>query len=249
MTNGKKYPIAEIFCSPQGEGLYTGTLMTFIRFAGCSVGKKIAVPDRQEAALLDPDFGKNVPLPIYTEKCCTYDGREFLCDTDFSTKRVLTTEEILAEVPKGVHHLCLTGGEPLDQPLEEFLSVVEGDTGLMVHIETSGTVDIHKRAWPKYTSSESLARDGGWIWLTVSPKRNVLPDMVFLADEIKLLVDKDFDLDKVPPDVLDHELVFIQPINHEFSLDRTNLDRCLELLKVRPAWRLSTQMHKVWGVR
>ena len=33
MTEGaeKKYPVSEIFTSPQGEGLYAGTLMTFVK--------------------------------------------------------------------------------------------------------------------------------------------------------------------------------------------------------------------------
>lgn len=35
------YEIAELFHSVQGEGVYTGTPMTFIRFTGCSVGKRI----------------------------------------------------------------------------------------------------------------------------------------------------------------------------------------------------------------
>jgi len=35
------YIVAERFKSIQGEGLYAGTPMAFIRFVGCSVGKKV----------------------------------------------------------------------------------------------------------------------------------------------------------------------------------------------------------------
>lgn len=33
----KRYAISEIFCSIQGEGVHTGRLVTFIRFAGCNL--------------------------------------------------------------------------------------------------------------------------------------------------------------------------------------------------------------------
>jgi 7-carboxy-7-deazaguanine synthase len=234
----KKYPISEMFTSPQGEGLWQGTLMRFIRFAGCSVGKKLSPKD--------PFW--NAELPIYTEKCCTYDGREFLCDTDFRTKEVKTMEEILAGVPLGVKHLCLTGGEPLNQPLAHFLQYVADQTAYMVHIETSGTVSLTD-SYPAYCEGDSDPKMDGWLWITVSPKKGVLPEMIGLANEIKLLVDDKFDPDKLPEDVYDHDLVWIQPINAEFTVDRKNLDRCLQLLQEHPKWRLSTQMHKVWAVR
>ncbi len=36
-----KYPLAERFKAPQGEGLFTGTPMAFVRLVGCSVGKGV----------------------------------------------------------------------------------------------------------------------------------------------------------------------------------------------------------------
>lgn len=243
----KKYPIAERFTSPQGEGLYTGTLMHFIRFAGCSVGKKLTEDDRQKFAVriheVAPEF------PVYTEKCCTYDGREFLCDTDFRTKEVLTMKEILDEVPKGVQHLCFTGGEPLNQPLAPFLDFISTKTAYQVHIETSGTVSLTDKVWPSYSEQDSIGRAAGWLWITVSPKRGLLSEMIGLANEIKLLVDDNFDVAKIPEDIKDHELVWIQPINEEFAVNRKHLNKCLELLQEYPNWRLSTQMHKIWNVR
>jgi 7-carboxy-7-deazaguanine synthase len=234
----KKFPISETFDSIQGEGIYTGTRMFFIRFAGCSVGKKFKEEERK-------NFGQ---LSVYQEKCTTYDGREFSCDTDFRTKDVLTSEQLIDRIPKGVEHVCLTGGEPLNQPLAEFIDFLS-DLGFMVHIETSGTVSFTEK-YPNYSEQDSLSNpDGGWLWLTVSPKMGVLDEMIGIADEIKLLVDDHFDVSKIPEDILDHKLVWIQPINTEFSVDRKNLDKCIQLLKEHPSWRLSTQMHKIWNVR
>src|SRR5271170_6427812 len=95
LMSDKKYPVSEIFTSIQGEGVYTGTVMTFIRLAGCSVGKKIAEKDRaivnQKAEHFSQPPGVELKpnhlsvLKPYTEICTLYDGREFLCDTDFRT--------------------------------------------------------------------------------------------------------------------------------------------------------------------
>lgn len=242
----KKFPIAERFTSLQGEGLYTGTLMHFVRFAGCSVGKPIRDPQERE------DFSRAeglYVLPIYREKCTTYDGREFLCDTDFRTKEALTMAEILAGVPKGVERLCFTGGEPLNQPLKEFLSWIGLETKYKVHIETSGTVSLTEM-WPEYCPADSNETNGAsWLWITVSPKTGVLSKMIGLANEIKLLVDENFDIKKVPEDIKDHRLVWVQPINTEFTVNRKNLEKCIQLLHEYPNWRMSTQMHKIWNVR
>ncbi len=124
----QRFPISETFTSPQGEGLWTGTLMKFIRFAGCSVGKKHYVPGN----------------------CHTLDGRAFDCDTNFSRAKFMTVDEILDEC-EGVSHVCLTGGEPLDHNLTDLVD------GLIVrehhvHLETSGTksLQILEGAFPQW---------------------------------------------------------------------------------------------------
>lgn len=249
----KKFPIAERFISPQGEGLYAGTLMYFIRFAGCSVGKKLTDEDRRKWEQKVDHFHskENELLAIYTEKCCTYDGREFLCDTDFRTKEVLTMKELLDGIPKNIDHICLTGGEPMNQPLAELFTFIGEETLYKVHVETSGTVSM-EATWPEYDPADSLKEgddEEGWLWITVSPKKGLLPEMIGLANEIKLLVDENFDVAKIPEDIKDHRLVWLQPINTEFEVDRRNLDWCISLLREHPNWRLSSQMHKTWRVR
>ena len=245
----KKYPVAEIFNSPQGEGQYTGTLMTFIRFAGCSVGKKLTPGLRQGWMNRQSVFAERIEIPIYTEQCCTYDGRPFLCDTDFRTKEVLTVGQIIERIPKGMEHVCLTGGEPLIHDLEPLVTrlkeMFDDDLGVKyhmpcIHVETSGTID-----WPEYDF------DTGYIWLTVSPKFGVLEEMLEFADEVKILVDENFDESKLPA-VMQNSWagnVYIQPINAEFAIDDKNMQRVLELQKKHPSWKISSQMHKIWHVR
>ena len=257
----KKYPIAERFLSVQGEGLYTGAQMYFIRFAGCSVGKKLSNEERASYASKNPQFHEKVAMvqlekrsideliPVYTEKCCTYDGREFLCDTDFRTKETMTMQDIMASIPQGVARICLTGGEPLMHKIGSLLSFIGYSTAYELHIETSGTIDI-KEVWEEYEEEDNDDRAGqNWLWITVSPKFGTKPEMLRLANEIKLLVDDNFSVDKIPKEVLEKSLVWLQPVNNENDIIDRNLQRCLQLQKEHPTWRISTQMHKIWKVR
>ena len=225
-------PIAEIFTSPQGEGVWTGTLMTFIRTAGCCVGRPF--PKERYQGFKSEEGTRVDGFPIYTEMCTTYDGRTFPCDTDYRVKERFTVEQILDEIPDGVEHACISGGEPLIHDLK-YLSYELQRREIMVHIETSGTV------LPKWDLEDE--------WVTVSPKLGILPAMIRRADEVKLLIDGEFVLENVPEFVLRHRIIYIQPINNEFTVDKANLQRCLELQKAHPTWRISTQMHKIWNVR
>jgi 7-carboxy-7-deazaguanine synthase len=110
-----QYPIAERFCAPQGEGLYTGTPMAFIRFVGCSVGKSICTH-------CDTDFDK-----IYSER-----------------GGGLYTETQLAGWVNNYLHICLTGGEPLDRDLYPLASKLFEGNVEKIHVETSGTKPIPK---------------------------------------------------------------------------------------------------------
>ncbi len=200
--------------------------MTFIRLAGCSVGRPRKTENSSEG------------FPDYIETCRTWDGRSFLCDTDFRAREVLSPEQILDNVPEGVERICLTGGEPLNHNLEPLVKHA-AERRLTVHVETSGTVELP--AW----AFDLIPRP----WVTVSPKCGVRPAVVSRANEIKLLVDQQFSLERARALVANHPLVYLQPINAEHELDRANVERCLSLLAQEPRWRMSTQLHKVWRVR
>jgi organic radical activating enzyme len=86
-------------------------------------------------------------------------------------------------------------------------------------------------------------------WITVSPKEGVLTSALARADEIKLLVDARFNLERARALVGNHSLVYLQPVNSEHDLDAANVNRCLSILAEAPRWRISIQLHKVWRVR
>lgn len=237
-TYEHKYPIAEMFCCPQGEGKWAGQLQNFIRLAGCTVGKKF--PKERYQMDITANHVTFPMLPIYTEMCTTYDGRTFECDTDYRSKEKLTAKEIIAKLNPDCKRVCLTGGEPMMHPLLQLIEELQKNN-FEINIETSGTIELAKN-FTKHEQHDD-------IWITCSPKFNVLDEMVTRADEIKMLIDEGWDIKKVPVSILSHPLVYIQPINFENALNNANVKRCLDLQLQYPNWRISIQLHKVLGCR
>lgn len=252
----KRYPVSEIFTSIQGEGVYAGQVQTFIRLAGCSVGKKISFDEKEQVWQKNqPSFGhkpdnKILAIQSYTEVCTLWDDRTFLCDTDFQTKEVLTAGEIIERIPKNIHHVCLTGGEPLMHDLSPLFDVFWYSNEVIekVHIETSGTIHINKIK--SYDQLDSF----DFIWLTVAPKKGVLPQMLAKANEIKILVDEKFDFEKFKQwaydtGILANEHIFFQPVNNEHTINLENLERVKKLVMENPQFKVSLQNHKILNVR
>lgn len=231
----KTYAVSEKFKSLQGEGVYAGTQMAFIRFAGCSVGKTVC----------------------------------HACDTDFEEMHSFRgggkfVVKDLVEWCSGYKHVCLTGGEPLNQDLAP---LVEGfwSPKPMFHIETSGTLLLPK--WlPKRGHPRALR-----YWITVSPKPGWVKEVIQEADEIKIIVpglgvvplQGTLPLARPPldphaglwPTLDDAKLwahdrpVFLQPRNGKFDIDKANLKFCIDACNENPELRLSVQMHKILGVQ
>src|SRR5918994_1927950 len=91
-----KYPVAERFKSIQGEGLYCGTPMAFIRLVGCSVGKDVCHACDAEFERQMPELGGGLYSP-----------------------------EELRDWVGDYRYVCVTGGEPLDRDLRPLLQVLD----------------------------------------------------------------------------------------------------------------------------
>src|SRR6478752_6982673 len=87
-----KYPVAERFFAPQGEGLLTGVPTAFIRLVGCSVGKGVCTACDTEFEQMHHNLGGGL-----------YD------------------ETALSTWARDMHNICITGGEPLDRDLKPLL--------------------------------------------------------------------------------------------------------------------------------
>lgn len=231
-----KYPIAETFYSLQGEGLWTGTPMYFIRLAGCNVGKYETWP-----------LAQSEPFPVVQDKelhmlrekthsvCTTHSGERFLCDTDYHRTEWLEAEDSLGGHP----HVCITGGEPFLHDLTDLIATAHLECS-MVHIETSGTKSIPR-----------AIGYGNAIWITCCPKEGFLIENYDYPDEWKFLAGPAFDPKSVIDflQAFDPRPVFIQPINGVNEPDEIATARVRDIVLQHPQWRLSAQLHKYLKVR
>lgn len=226
MWNEVKFPIAEIFTSIQGEGVYCGTPMTFIRFVGCSVSKKVC-------HFCDTDYDR------------TYEWRGGGHFTITELRERITTD-----------HICITGGEPFDQP--DLWKLIHGLAGRRIHIETSGTKDTTWLVRNTSLSNPSNVRNvtfsdgdafGAWVWLSVCPKPGYDLKNLENADEVKVIVPGLGTGDGWP--TLEDAVAwsktrptFLQPRNKKHEIDHDNFALCMELVLRHPTLRLSPQLHK-----
>jgi 7-carboxy-7-deazaguanine synthase len=218
------YPVAEVFTSIQGEGLYTGAAMTFFRFAGCTVGRPYTAEARTA-----------IGLSVYQERCSNWDGQGFACDTNYRKAEYLSVPQLMERVY--APRVLLTGGEPLMHDLGPLVSALLA-AGLRVHLETSGTI------------AGGILTTYPGMWVTVSPKAGYRAEVLARADEIKVLVDHSFSEERFLHEFgKSLDIVWVQPVNREHEIDRENLARCIALIKRHPRVRLSSQAHKYWKVR
>lgn len=230
-----KIPLAEHFHSIMGEGQWAGTPMHFIRLPGCSVGK----PEVRNLSVMGGEMWEERPILPGGKKawlCRTFNGTPFWCDTDFNKYTEVELSDLLDQTHE--EHICLTGGEPLiHREVVDSLIFHSIRTDKKLHIETSGTIE------PWWSRDE--------CWTTVSPKQGWLLGAVRMADELKLLMDQSFDLKQLDPALLEHPNTYLSPINDvsESPINQTNFQKCMEVLKQMPHWRLSVQLHKYLGLR
>ena len=132
--------------------------------------------------------------------------------------------------------MCITGGEPLDHNLDNLIATLQ-DLGHKVHLETSGTKN------PPGVE---------FNWVACSPKYHMLNIWWRLADEIKFLVDENFDEHRVVKLIKEQEpkgIIYVQPVNHIRDINSDNTQRTLALIQRHPEWRIALQGHKYLGVR
>lgn len=226
------YPVAEIFNSIQGEGEYTGQPMTFIRLAGCNVGKYKQNLDEF------PALGGGEAFSLLKQSVCTdFSGMEFVCDTDYHALLGKKTEKELAA--NTLSHVCISGGEPFMHNLSPLIEELVEEAGHEVHIETSGTKPINIEWMP---------------WITCSPKLGFLPENSEVVNEWKFLVGEITNLGKVEKFLKQHggrvlAPVHIQPVNDLYTIDKVKAKELVGwLCSNQPTWKLSLQLHKLLGV-
>ena len=125
-------------------------------------------------------------------------------------------------------YVVLTGGEPMLQIDDSLIDALHA-RGIEIGVESNGTIAAHP----------------GIDWLCVSPKaRSAVVQRT--GNELKLVWPQPgSDIDAMEHWAFDHHLV--QPMDCADAVGAR--EAAIVLVMDRPKWRLSTQMHKVLGLR
>lgn len=143
-------------------------------------------------------------------------------------------ESLLAEVRKTPTEIVvITGGEPLMHNLDELTFQLQ-QAGLQTNIETSGAHPL----------------SGSWNWICLSPKKfkAPLPEILPLANELKVVVfnKSDFDwAEKYAALVSADCKLYLQP---EWDKAAGITPSIIDYIKAHPQWELSLQIHKYINV-
>ena len=129
--------------------------------------------------------------------------------------------------------VVITGGEPLMHDLNELTQRLRSE-GLQTNIETSGSSPL----------------TGDWDWICLSPKKfkSPLPEILPLANELKIIIfnKSDFDwAEKYAQLVSPSCRLYLQP---EWDKSAQMMPMIVEYIKANPKWELSLQIHKFINV-
>lgn len=215
------YRVNNIYPTVQGEGVMTGVPMVLLRLHGCGVGcpwcdtrETWHVDSANKVSSIEAALGANA-------NWCEASPSELAA--------------YIARNHAGPKWVMVTGGEPADQDLEALVHALH-DAHFKVALETSGTANGH--LWAAFD------------WVCVSPKidmpggKKILREAIESADEIKMVVGKQADIDKLEGlleqcRTKDNVAICLQPVSQ--STKATQL--CLQTVQQR-GWRLSIQTHK-----
>lgn len=159
------------------------------------------------------------------------------CDTQHKKHALLTEEEIVAILHQNnCKNIVITGGEPSIQ--KDLFQLVYN----LKHKYLFNTINIETNGTGHLLDVEP------YVWITCSPKREANYQIRCNPNEIKLVIDKDFNLEimkKIEEEYQDKCHLYLQPEGNKKKTIKT----CIELVKNNPKWKLSLQIHKIVGIK
>lgn len=171
--------------------------------------------------------------------CDLHPSNSNLCDTDWSMNALLDHEDHIEQLAVQARDLMghqgwvsITGGEPTDQMEPLYFLVNElRRRGLQVNIQTSGTRLIQCP----------------WDWLTVSPKCSVAGLEQRFGNEMKLLYQGQ-DAGELRSWQRQTKFwnYYLMPL---YNGHGANIAETAQAVMDNAGWELTTQDHKIWGLR
>lgn len=220
------YALNDMYPTVQGEGSFTGMPMVLVRLHGCPVACPFC--DTKETWGSDEDEQvKSI-------------GEALGANTRFVKTNGINIAINARWLAPNIRWVMLTGGEPALQPLSELVAELHQEH-FKVALETSGTANGHLGA----------AID----WVCVSPKidmpggKPILQSAINTADEIKMVIGKQADVDKLETLLETYATkkdvsICLQPM----SQSQRATELCMKLCMDR-GWRLSLQTHKLANIK
>ncbi len=153
---------------------------------------------------------------------------------DASVHPLTETEQIITYLSGfPAKAVVITGGEPLSYNLSP-LSKGLKKRGVSIFVETCGAYSL----------------SGNFDWICLSPKQNMSPrpDMLQMADELKVIIHEASDLEFAAlnaKQVKKSCLLYLQP---EWSKYNEVLPKIVEYIKQHPRWMISLQTHKFMNI-
>lgn len=221
------YAVNDFYATIQGEGVFTGVPMVFLRLMGCTVGcpwcdtKETWTPqDTHEVFALKPGDGKS---------------------GQWQRLPAVEIAAMLRNAYPFADWVCLTGGEPAEQNLCALVEALH-NADFRVALETSGTaagfLDAHL---DHVCVSPKIDMPGG---------KRVLAEALNAADEVKHVVGVQRDIVRLMTllrstgvKLKEDCTICLQPVSQ--SKKATSL--CITACQQRN-WRLSIQVHKYIGL-
>ena len=155
------------------------------------------------------------------------------CDTEFESGSVQSCEEVSTWIQNNAPQcswIIWTGGEPTGQLTNEIVNYFK-QRGFKQAVETSGLNPVPE----------------GLNYIVVSPKvaEHVVAKNFKHVNELRYVRHTG---QAIPQPSIEADSYYLSPHSDGFTINKDNLDHCIELCKQYPQWRLSMQQHKLWNV-
>ncbi len=241
--------VAELFDGIQGEGVFAGYHHAFIRLAGCSLGCKYC----------DTEYAQRQDGPFRVFRGAGTVVKEL--DNPVDVGVVVKELKSLLETSASISTVCVTGGEPLEQPrfLRHLLKATEAlevpillETNGVEHENLDHVLDMVDQISVDIKLPSASGRDDLWdrhtAFLQMARHKYVF---------VKMAIDESTELGEVErAAVIVHETapeapVFLQPVSDAAGAPSISYRHILELYEVCAKQakdvRVMPQIHKIIG--